>query len=80
MTSAGFFDVLETEDPDYRRSEALCLEIVAWLEAKDEHPIVCISALAHALIGYLSEAPAKHRNDLTDSLLNDIRRMVRRDA
>lgn len=80
MTAAGFYDVLAIEDPDYRRSEALSLEIVTWLEEKDEHPIVCISALAHAIIGYLSAAPAKHRNDLTDSLLADIRRMVRLDA
>ena len=77
-TRPGFYDLLRIEDPDFQRSEAICLAVAAVIELSDDHTVVRASALANLLIAFLVTAPASHRIPLTDSLLNDIREKVRR--
>ena len=75
-----FYDLLEIADPGMQCSEALAIMISDLISDEDVHPIIAIAALANTIIAYLCEAPTTHRAKLTDSLLNDIRRMVRLDA
>jgi hypothetical protein len=76
--TASFDHLVRQCDPDYRRAEAIALNITDDLDADytDDHQIVLISALAHILIAFMRQCPAQYRTVLTDSLLADLRQQI----
>jgi hypothetical protein len=75
--TASFDHLVRQCDPDYRRAEAIALNITDDLdELHDDHQIVIISALAHILIAFMRQCPAQYRTALTDSLLADLRQQI----
>jgi hypothetical protein len=74
--AATLFDVCQAVDPDFARSEAICLDLEAMLQPLNDHCAVVITALATLLTAYLLDCPATHRIAMTDSVLDDIRAKI----
>jgi hypothetical protein len=72
----GFYDVLNVEDPSFRRAEALSFAVQDVLADDADKPIVRVAALAALIVAYMRNAPAEHRNALTQSLVDDITTQV----
>jgi hypothetical protein len=80
LDALSFHDLVRLEDPDFRRSEAVCLAVGDFLDQYDDHRIVHVAALAHLIAIYFAECPARSRIHLLDTLICDIRRIALADA